>query len=518
MNVNFSEPTYLQNSIENIKNLFESDKPISYIDKCRNLIREKYDFKDTILTTSCTHALEMMAMILDIGYGDEVIMPSYTFVSTANAFVKFGATIKFIDSMNENPNMDIGNIKELITSKTKAIVVVHYGGWSCNMDELVDICNKHSIYLLEDAAQAINSYYNGKPLGSFGILSAFSFHTTKNINCGEGGMLVINDSKLIDKAHIICDKGTNRHKFIKGKVDKYEWVDKGSSYPMSEINAEFLYPQLENINDITNKRKRLWNIYKSKLGFIEDLNIGILSKEIDNCIGNYHIFYIVFNREEKLKYLQNYLKHCGITASTHYKSLHTSEYYLKNNSRIKLENSEKFEKRLLRMPLHNNLTYELVEEICEKIKDALYYEIKYEPITESNIEKIIKLKQQFWDNDNKSQRDWISKNIKNSDVNVFMYNNKGKLIGYTLVMKRNYNIVDSVIIDEEYRGQGYGGIMIRETTKNVVKSNGFLLCEKKNQGFYERYGWKEIVDVEVINKSVDKDLVRMMYKLSVYYT
>ena len=271
----FSKPYYNKKCLNNIDLVCKEN--VSFIKNCEELLVSKYDFPHCILTTSCTHALEMMAMILDIGHNDEVIIPSYTFVSTANAFVKFGATIKCIDSLKDNPNIDPKKIEEMITKKTKALVIVHYAGSACNMEEITKICKKHNIFLLEDAAQAINSYYNKKALGTFGILSAFSFHSTKNINCGEGGLLVINDKKLINKSHIICDKGTNRYDFSIGKIDKYQWIDKGSSYPMSELNAAYLYYQLENIDDIINERKEIWEYYQNNLKYIESKNICKLS-------------------------------------------------------------------------------------------------------------------------------------------------------------------------------------------------------------------------------------------------
>ena len=214
----FNNPNYNKKYITHITDHCENN--ISYIKKCKDIVKKKYNFENVIFTTSCTHALEMMAMILNIGDGDEVIIPSYTFVSTANAFVKFGASIKCVDSLPNNPMINLDDIENVITDKTKAIVVVHYAGQSCDMNKLMDICDKYNIYLLEDAAQAINSYYLNKPLGSFGILSAFSFHYTKNVNCGEGGMLVINDKDLVSKANIVCDKGTNRYDFLNKQISK----------------------------------------------------------------------------------------------------------------------------------------------------------------------------------------------------------------------------------------------------------------------------------------------------------
>lgn len=364
--ISFSTPYFDSECLKHIE--IASINNVSYINKCEMLLNTKYNFPHSILTTSCTHSLEMMAMLLDIKEGDEVIVPSYTFVSTANAFVKFGAVIKCIDSEKDNPNIDPLKIEQEITDKTKALVIVHYGGWGCKMEKIVEICEKNNIYLLEDAAQAINSYYKNNALGSYGILSAFSFHSTKNINCSEGGLLVINDERLIDKAHIICDKGTNRYEFSKGKVEKYEWVSKGSSYPMGNLNAAYLYPQLVNIDEIINKRKELWEYYKKELSFIEKKEIGKLCEKIKDCVGNYHIFYIIFEDIVILKELQSYLMMNNIQSYTHYNPLHKSEYYRKNfKEKKELKNAEKYGNRLLRLPLHNNLTKDEIYKISKCI-------------------------------------------------------------------------------------------------------------------------------------------------------
>jgi len=239
-----------------------------FTQKCHNFFVQRYGFKKCLLTTSCTDALEMAAILIDIKQGDEVIMPSYTFVSTANAFVLRGATIVFADSGASNPNIDAEKLESLITPKTKAIVPVHYAGIACDMDKIMALAEKYNLFVIEDAAQAIDSYYNGRPLGSIGHLAAFSFHETKNIISGEGGMLVINDERFFRRAEIIWEKGTNRAEFFRGEVNKYGWVDIGSSFLPSEIIAAFLYAQLENLDDIQLKRKSIWNKYYSQHGFI----------------------------------------------------------------------------------------------------------------------------------------------------------------------------------------------------------------------------------------------------------
>jgi dTDP-4-amino-4,6-dideoxygalactose transaminase len=233
--------------------------------KCHEFFELKYGFKKCLLTTSCTDALEMAAILSGIEDGDEVIIPSYTFVSTANAFVLRGAKIVFCDSQENHPNIDDTQIERLITSKTKAIVVVHYAGVACEMDNICSIATKHNLFLIEDAAQAIDSFYKGRPLGSFGHFAAFSFHETKNVISGEGGMLVINDLDFVERAEIIREKGTNRSKFFRGEIDKYGWVDIGSSYLPSDIIAAFLFAQLENLEIIQDKRLNLWNRYYHNL-------------------------------------------------------------------------------------------------------------------------------------------------------------------------------------------------------------------------------------------------------------
>jgi len=227
-----------------------------YTKKCHEFFQERYGFKKCLLTTSCTDALEMAAILCDIQQGDEVIVPSYTFVSSANAFVLRGAKIVFADSRNDTPGIDESKIEALITPRTKVIVPVHYAGFACDMDIIMDIANRYSLLVVEDAAHGIDSFYKGRPLGSIGHLGCFSFHETKNIQCGEGGMLIINDEKFVKRAEIIWEKGTNRSAFWRGEIDKYGWVDIGSSFLPSEICAAFLFAQLENMDDIQLKRKK----------------------------------------------------------------------------------------------------------------------------------------------------------------------------------------------------------------------------------------------------------------------
>jgi len=263
-----------------------------YTNLCHHFFENKYGFKKCLLTSSCTDALEMCAILLNIQNGDEVILPSFTFVSTANAFVLRGAKLVFADSEPNNPNMDATSLEKLISPKTKAIVVVHYAGISCDMDQIMKIANKHNLFVVEDAAQAIDSYYHNQPLGGIGHLGVFSFHETKNIISGEGGMLVINDERFIKRAEVIWEKGTNRSSFFRGEIDKYSWVDIGSSFLPSEVTSAFLYAQLENLDKIQNKRKKIWyNYYES---FSEIKNFKYQLPSIPSFTSNNaHLFYLV---------------------------------------------------------------------------------------------------------------------------------------------------------------------------------------------------------------------------------
>lgn len=336
-----------------------------YTQKCQAFFEEKYGFKKTLLTTSCTDALEMAAILINIQQGDEVIMPSYTFVSTANAFVLRGAKIVFADSRKEHPNIDETKIESLITPKTKVIVPVHYAGVACNMDVIMDIANRHNLYVVEDAAQAIDSYYKGKDgvkkaLGSIGHLAAFSFHETKNIISGEGGMLAINDEQFINRAEIIWEKGTNRSSFFRGEVDKYGWVDLGSSFLPSEIIAAFLWAQFENLEKIQNKRKEIWNAYYEGLKDWANSNNIQLPIIPDYATNNAHMFYIVCKNLEQRTALLKKLNDNDILAVFHYISLHSSPYYSDKHDGRQLYETDMFTDRLVRLPLFFELEVETV--------------------------------------------------------------------------------------------------------------------------------------------------------------
>tara|TARA_B100000809_G_scaffold105703_1_gene104235 strand:+ start:32152 stop:33243 length:1092 start_codon:yes stop_codon:yes gene_type:complete len=324
----------------------------AFTKKCQNYFEKQYGIKKTFLTTSCTDALEMCAILLDIKEGDEVIMPSYTFVSTANAFVLRGAKIVFADSRKDQPNIDEKGIEELITPRTKAIVVVHYAGVACEMDTIMALADKNGIYVVEDAAQAVDSFYKGKALGSIGHLSAFSFHETKNIISGEGGLLGINDAQFIDRAEVIWEKGTNRSAFFRGEIDKYGWVDVGSSFLPSDIIAAFLWAQIENIEDIQNRRKEIWNDYYTFFKNKAKINVPILP---DYATNNAHMFYILLESlDEREKFIASY-KEKGVNPVFHYVSLHSSPYYKDKHGDRELPNCDIYANTLVRMPMYYEL-------------------------------------------------------------------------------------------------------------------------------------------------------------------
>ena len=342
----------------------------AFTKKCQQFFEERYGFKKCLLTTSCTDALEMAAILCDIQPGDEVIVPSYTFVSSALAFVRAGAKIVFADSMQSNPNIDAEKIEALITPRTKAIVPVHYAGVACDMDRIMEIANKHNILVVEDAAQAIDSYYKGRPLGSIGHLSAFSFHETKNIIAGEGGMLCINDERFIRRAEIIWEKGTNRAEFFRGEVNKYGWVDTGSSFLPSEVIAAFLWAQLENLNEIQSRRKHLWDLYYTHLS---PNSLIALPEVPDYATNNAHMFYLVCNSLEQRTALIKHLKEHDIQAVFHYLSLHSSPYYTDKHDGRDLPECDRYADCLVRLPLFYDLTDERVIEVCDVINVHLSY-------------------------------------------------------------------------------------------------------------------------------------------------
>ena len=344
-----------------------------YTQLCQNYFENKYGFKKCLLTTSCTDALEMAAILLDIQPGDEVIMPSYTFVSTANAFVLRGAKIVFADSMELNPNINAQGLEVLISPKTKAIVPVHYAGIACDMDAIMNLANKYKLFVVEDAAQAIDSFYTGKdgikkPLGGIGHLAAFSFHETKNIISGEGGMLVVNDPQFAQRAEIIWEKGTNRSAFFRGEVDKYGWVDVGSSFLPTEIVAAFLWAQLEHLDDIQNRRKSIWNQYWEGLIGLQEKGIFRLPNVPEYATNNAHMFYLVCKDIEHRTQLIDKLKQNQIHAVFHYLSLHKSPFYKNKHEGGELPKSDFYSDTLLRLPMYYELEKNQVKKIIHCIR------------------------------------------------------------------------------------------------------------------------------------------------------
>lgn len=339
----------------------------NFTKKCHKFFEDKYGFGKCLLTTSCTDALEMCAILLDIQPGDEIIIPSYTFVSTANAFVLRGAKIVFADSSSENPNIDVNKIEELITEKTTAIVVVHYAGIACDMDKVMQLADKYNLYVVEDAAQAIESHYKGKPLGSIGHLAAFSFHETKNIITGEGGMFVANDERFFKRAEIVWEKGTNRASFFRGEVDKYGWVDIGSSFLPSEVIAAFLWAQIEELKTIQEKRKNNWNEYYKKFKEIEDKGFIRLPYIPDYSTNNAHMFYIICRDINERDNLINHLYKNGIKSVFHYQSLHKSPFFKEKYQGKELVMSDTYSDCLLRLPMYFELSLDDIDYIINII-------------------------------------------------------------------------------------------------------------------------------------------------------
>ena len=368
MNIPFNKPYLSGNETKYIEDAVKSGKISGngiYTKKCQTFFEKNYGFKKCLLTTSCTDALEMAAILVNILPGDEVIMPSYTFVSTSNAFVLRGAKIVFVDSRKDHPNIDENLIESLVTPRTKAIVPVHYAGVACNMDVIMDIAKRHNLFVIEDAAQAIDSYFTGKDgvkkaLGSIGHLAAFSFHETKNIISGEGGMLAINDEQFCDRAEVIWEKGTNRSAFFRGDVDKYGWVDIGSSFLPSEIIAAFLWAQLENLQKIQEKRKSIWNNYFEKLSNWANENNVMLPTIPDYATNNAHMFFLTCESLEQRTAIIQKLREADILAVFHYLSLHSSPYYSDKHDGRRLPETDKFSDCLIRLPLFYELNSDMV--------------------------------------------------------------------------------------------------------------------------------------------------------------
>lgn len=343
-----------------------------YTQLCQDYFTKRYGFGKCLLTTSCTDALEMAAILINLSEGDEVIMPSYTFVSTSNAFLLRGAKIVFADSRADHPGMDEDSIEALITPKTKAIVPVHYAGVACDMDKIMNLAAKYNLFVVEDAAQAIDSFYTGRDgvkraLGSIGHLAAFSFHETKNIISGEGGMLAINDMQFAARAEIIWEKGTNRSAFFRGDVDKYGWVDIGSSFLPSELIAAFLWAQLENLDNIQQQRLQLWNNYEQKLADWAKQKQIRLGQIPSFATNNGHMFYIVCKDLQQRTDLLAHLKSNGILAVFHYLSLHNSKYYADKHDGRDLPMTDRYSDCLIRLPMFYGIDPEMHQYIIDTI-------------------------------------------------------------------------------------------------------------------------------------------------------
>ena len=371
--INFNKPHltgkeahYMYQAVFNCKLSGNGD----FTKKCQSFFEQRYGYKKAILTTSGSDALEMAAILCNINPGDEVIVPSYTFVSSALAFVRERAKIVFADSCANNPNIDPDKLEELITPKTKAIVVVHYAGIACDMDKIMDIAHRHGVLVVEDNAQGLDSFYKGRPLGSIGDLGCISFHETKNITAGgEGGLLIVNDEQYTRRAEIIWEKGTNRAEFFRGMVNKYGWVDTGSSFLPSEVNAAFLLAQLEELDTIQNRRKMLWDIYHEELAPLAVKGYFTLPDIPGYATNNAHMFYIVCRNIDERSALISFLKDNGIQACFHYLALHRSEYYTTHYSeRPELPNCDRFADCLVRMPMYYELKEDEVKYITDKIK------------------------------------------------------------------------------------------------------------------------------------------------------
>lgn len=339
----------------------------AYTRICHDFFEKRFGFRKTLLTTSCTDALEMAAILCEISPGDEVIMPSYTFVSSANAFILRGAVIRFADTGPDYPNISPAEIRRLITEKTRAILVVHYGGVACEMDEIMEIARERNLLVVEDAAHAVDSFYKGKPLGSIGHFGTFSFHETKNIICGEGGMLAINNERFVRRAEIIWEKGTDRAAFYRGEVDKYGWKDIGSSFLPSEITAGMLYAQLEAFESIQNARKALWSKYYSALKPLHDTGKVMLPEVPEYATINGNMFYILAGSPSERDALMDFLKSKGIQAVFHYLPLHSSDYYRDKHDGSDLPNTRKFSGCIIRLPFFNEMKEEEVNYVVEEL-------------------------------------------------------------------------------------------------------------------------------------------------------
>lgn len=373
MKIPFNIPYFSGNEnsyISDVLNHTHYDKHESFTDKCINRIKREFNYRNIYLTSSCTAALEASALALEIKKGDEIIVPSFTFPSTANAFIRQGANLVFADSRIDHPGMDENRMESLITNKTRAIVPVHYAGVACDMDKIIKIAEKHGLFIIEDAAHSFGSSYKSKPLGSFGQLACLSFHQSKNLQCEAGGAIIINDKKLLDRVAAIIEKGTNRIEFLSGKVDRYEWVEIGSSCRMSELHAAFLFAQLEKADWIKSNRLHLWYLYFNSLKILEDKGLLKLPYIPDYADHNAHTFYLVLKNQKALTNLMDFLKAKEIQTVVHYTSLENSIFWKKNhNTDGKNINSLHYNDCLMRLPLYNSMIEDEILYVIENILD-----------------------------------------------------------------------------------------------------------------------------------------------------
>jgi len=370
----FNKQNLFGKELEYIRDAFENGKISGdgkYTKLCSQFMEERFGAKKVLLTTSGTHALDMAGILIDLKPGDEVIMPSYTFVSTVNAVVLRGAKPVFCDIREDNLNIDEAKIEALITAETRAIFPVHYAGVGCAMDKIMEIAKKHNLFVVEDAAQGVNAKYKGRYLGTIGHLGCYSFHETKNYSMGEGGALLINDDRFRERAEIIREKGTNRSKFFRGEVDKYTWVDIGSSFLPSEINAAVLLNQLEHLDQIQKKRIQIFDIYFSGLRDLQDKGLLRLPIVNDFAEHNAHMFYILLNSEEERDALMKFLKEKGVHSVFHYIPLHQSDFYIRNFGRTTLPVTENLSERLLRLPMFFSLTPQESHNIIDMVTTFL---------------------------------------------------------------------------------------------------------------------------------------------------
>lgn len=380
MKISFNRPPFVGKETEYIKEAVEKNGMICgdgpFTKKCSRWMKERFQTKNVLLTTSCTHALEMAAFLADIQPGDEVIMPSYTFVSTADAFVLRGATCVFVDIRPDTMNIDETKIEEAITEKTKAIVPVHYAGVSCAMDEIMAIAKKYNLKVVEDAAQGVNAFYKGKALGTIGDFGCYSFHETKNYSMGEGGAILFQDDRYLEPAEILREKGTNRSQYFRGQIDKYTWVGYGSSYLPSDMNAAYLWAQLEEADKINDKRLSIWNFYHEELKELEDK--GVLERPYipEYATHNAHMYYIKVKDLRVRTKLLAYLKERGILSVFHYVPLHSATAG-KKFGRFHGEDvyTTKESERLCRLPMYYSLSLEEAAEVVKALKEFPEYEM-----------------------------------------------------------------------------------------------------------------------------------------------